>query len=203
MFWKFANDATETAKGETLTSSRLLLTRGYSVFNAAQVDGYTPMPETARPMPERVAYADMFFKAIGADVSHSGDRAYYAHATDPIQMPPFAAFTENVAYYSTWHTNRRIGPRTPRAVIGSWGNDSAIWCMGLRSSSQIGAAFTCAHLGLSTEPREDHAQYINSWLTVLKADSKAIFTAASKVQQATDWMIARANQSSTIAEVAA
>ena len=107
-----------------------------AVFNAAQVDGYTPMPETARPMPERVAYADMFFKAIGADVSHSGERAYYAHATDPIQMPPFAAFTENVAYYSTWHTNRRIGPRTPRAVIGSWGNDSAIWRMGLRSSSQ-------------------------------------------------------------------
>ena len=32
----------------------------------------------------------------------------------------------------------------------------------------------------------------NSWLKVLKADSRAIFTAASKAQQATDWLIARA-----------
>ena len=137
MFWKFANDATETAKGETLTSSRLLLTRGYSVFNAAQVDGYTPKPETARPMPEHVAYADMFFEAIGADIFSLVATEPTMHlATDHIQMPQFAAFTENVAYYSTWHTNRRIGPRTPRAVIGSWGNDSAIWRTLLRNSLQ-------------------------------------------------------------------
>jgi len=49
----------------------------------------------------------------------------------------------------------------------------------------------------------DHAQYIASWLKVLKADSKAIFTAASKAQQATDWMIAGAGEPSTIAELAA
>ncbi len=37
--------------------------------------------------------------------------------------------------------------------------------------AELGAAFTCAHLGLSTEPRADHAQYIQSWLQVLKADN--------------------------------
>src|SRR5215469_15956785 len=70
VFWKFANGAKETEDGETLTNSRLLFTRGYSVFNAAQVDGYTPKPEIARPMPERFACVDAFSKAIGADVSH-------------------------------------------------------------------------------------------------------------------------------------
>ena len=69
--------------------------------------------------------------------------------------------------------------------------------------AELGAAFTCAHLGLSTEPREDHAQYIQSWLEVLKGDNKAIFTAASKAQQATDWLIARAGESVRTAEVAA
>ena len=69
--------------------------------------------------------------------------------------------------------------------------------------AELGAAFTCAHLGLSTEPREDHAQYIQSWLRVLKADSKAIFTAASKAQQATDWLIARAGEAVRTTEVAA
>ncbi len=55
--------------------------------------------------------------------------------------------------------------------------------------AELTAAFVCAHLGLSTEPRPDHAQYIASWLRVLKADSKAVFTAASKAQQAADYII--------------
>ena len=34
-----------------------------------------------------------------------------------------------------------------------------------------------------------------SWLKVLKADKRAIFTAASKAQQATDWLTQRAGAS--------
>jgi len=49
----------------------------------------------------------------------------------------------------------------------------------------------------------DYRRQSSSWLKVLKADSKAIFTAASKAQQATDWMIARAGESVRTTEVAA
>jgi antirestriction protein ArdC len=66
--------------------------------------------------------------------------------------------------------------------------------------AELTAAFTLAHLGLSSEPREDHAQYIASWLKVLKADKRAIFTAASKAQQATDYLV---KASGRVAEVAA
>jgi antirestriction protein ArdC len=66
--------------------------------------------------------------------------------------------------------------------------------------AELTAAFVCAHLGLSSEPRPDHAQYIASWLRVLKADKRAIFTASSKAQQAADFMI---QQSGHKAEVAA
>src|ERR1700682_5182464 len=42
-FWRFANDSAESQDGaEHPVSSRLLFARGYAVFNAAQVDGYTP-----------------------------------------------------------------------------------------------------------------------------------------------------------------
>jgi hypothetical protein len=44
--------------------------------------------------------------------------------------------------------------------------------------------FKFAHLDLSTEPREGHAQYAQSWLKVLRADKHAIFTATSKAQHA-------------------
>jgi antirestriction protein ArdC len=53
VFWKFANNAAETEDGDesSKSGSRLLFTRGYSVFNAAQVDGYTPKTESDKPMP--------------------------------------------------------------------------------------------------------------------------------------------------------
>jgi hypothetical protein len=43
VFWKFANGTAETqddGEEHSVSSSRLLFTRGYSVFNASQVDGY-------------------------------------------------------------------------------------------------------------------------------------------------------------------
>src|SRR5689334_19025438 len=68
VFWKFANNASESQSDSDAlaSSSRLLFTRGYSVFNAAQVDGYSPKVDTERPMLERVEQAEAFFKTIGA-----------------------------------------------------------------------------------------------------------------------------------------
>ena len=54
--------------------------------------------------------------------------------------------------------------------------------------AELGAAFLCADLGLTPETREDHAAYIGSWLKVLKNDKRAVFTAASHAQRATDFL---------------
>jgi antirestriction protein ArdC len=65
--------------------------------------------------------------------------------------------------------------------------------------AELTTAFTCAHLGLSSEPRPDHAQYIQSWLRVPKADKRAIFTVASKAQQAADFLIQRSELTAELA----
>jgi antirestriction protein ArdC len=207
VFWKFANDARESqddGADHPPSSSRLIFTRGYSVFNAAQVDGYTAKSEPDLPMPERIEKADSFFQSIGATLRHGGNRAYYAPETDHIQMPPFQAFVETASYYSTLaheHTHWTGKAQRCDRQLGKRFGDKAYAAEEL--IAELGAAFTCAHLGLSTEPREDHAQYINSWLKVLKVDKRAIFTAASKAQQAADFMIQRAGDSARIQEVAA
>jgi antirestriction protein ArdC len=197
VFWKFANGAAETddEDAKPKSGSHLLFTRGYSVFNAAQVDGYTPKAEPDAPMPARIANADTFFTSIGATVRHGGNQAFYSPASDHIQMPPFQAFGENVSYYSTLaheytHWTATAG-RCDRPLSKRFG-DNAYAAEEL--IAELGAAFTCAHLGLSTEPRDDHAQYIQSWLRVLKADKRAIFTAASKAQKACDWLTERADR---------
>ena len=52
VFWKINDKGEETQDGESDTSeetSRRVFARGYSVFNAAQVDGYTPLPPPEQP----------------------------------------------------------------------------------------------------------------------------------------------------------
>lgn len=194
VFWKFANESRESQDDgdQPANGSRLLFTKGYSVFNAAQVDGYTPKAESELPIPERITHADAFFSAVGADLRHGGNQAFYSPATDHIQMPPFESFRDGVSYYATLaheHTHWTASAARCNRELGKRFGDNAYAAEEL--VAELGAAFTCAHLGLSTEPREDHAQYIQSWLRVLKADKRAIFTAASKAQQACDWLTQR------------
>jgi len=210
VFWKFANggkladDAGGADDSLPTSGSRLLFTKGYSVFNAAQVDGYTPKPDAERPMPERIEQAEAFFKAIGSDLRHGGNQAFYSPSGDYVQMPPFQVFRDGLSYYSVLaheHTHWTANAARCNRELGKRFGDSAYAAEEL--IAELGAAFTCAHLGLTTEPREDHAQYIQSWLKVLKADKRAIFTAASKAQQASDWLIQRTGLSVRSLEVAA
>jgi antirestriction protein ArdC len=55
--------------------------------------------------------------------------------------------------------------------------------------AEIGAAFLCVKAGVTAEPREDHAHYLKSWIAVLKAESRAIFSAASAAQKAADYLM--------------
>src|SRR5919204_555230 len=54
--------------------------------------------------------------------------------------------------------------------------------------AELGAAFLCADLGITPEPREDHAAYLASWLQVLREDKRAIFAAAAHAQRAVDFL---------------
>ena len=42
--------------------------------------------------------------------------------------------------------------------------------------------------GWRIQNHADHAQYLDAWLRVLKADKKAIFTAASKTSEAVTFL---------------
>lgn len=56
--------------------------------------------------------------------------------------------------------------------------------------AELSAAFSCAVLGISPTPRPDHAAYLAHWLEVLRADSSALLSIASKAQAATDYLCA-------------
>jgi antirestriction protein ArdC len=175
-----------------------LFAKGYTVFNADQVDGLR-MPKRFQPKLSRnarIERAEAFFAPL-AQVRDGGNRAFYRASTpEAVFMPGFDQFPEAQSYYSVlahetthWTShesrcNRELGKR--------FGDDA--YAME-ELIAELGSAFTMAYLELESTPRIDHAQYIQSWLKVLRADARAIFTAASKAQQAADWLIGRAGTS--------
>lgn len=175
-----------------------LFAKSYSVFNVCEIDGlpdrfYTggePLPEV-----ERIANAEAWAKGTGATIQHGGNRAFFRPSDDIVQMPPAGSFFEIEAYYGTlahelthWTGHARRLDRQ----FGKRFGDKAYAVEEL--VAEMGAAFAMARLGISSEPREDHAAYLASWLKVLKQDKRAIFTAASKAQAACDLLFKLASE---------
>jgi antirestriction protein ArdC len=168
--------------------------KSYHVFNVEQIEGL-PAHYTATHPPrlnpeQRIARAEAFFAATGADIRYGGNSAYYVPSQDYIQMPPFESFRDAASFYSTrgheqvhWtrhekRLNRDFGQK--RFGDQSYAFEELV--------AEIGAAFLCADLELVPQIRDDHAPYLAGWLKVLRDDRKAIFTAASHAQRAVDFL---------------
>lgn len=167
-----------------------IVAKGYSVFNAAQVDGYEEEKSFDGVEHQRIASSEAFFLNLRSDVRFGGNVASYSLASDSIRMPEIEQFTRTEGYYSVlahehihWSGNKA---RLDRDLTGRFGDSS--YAME-ELIAELGAAFVCGHLGVQTDPRTDHAGYIGTWLRVLKNDPKAILTAASAAQRATDYLI--------------
>jgi antirestriction protein ArdC len=168
--------------------------KGYTVFNVEQIEGlpevyYAKAAPTLDPA-TRIERAENFFSTLGATIRHGGNRAFYSIAADVIQMPPFESFHEADSYYATlahecthWSGSKtRLDRDFGGHRFGSEGYAIE------ELVAELGAAFLCADLELALEPREDHASYIATWLKVLAADSRAVFTAASHAQRAVEFI---------------
>lgn len=181
--------------GETPSKRSFVATASW-VFNADQVAGYTA-PD-ACPLvdkTQRLKQVEAFVAATAAHIEEKGQRACYHLTQDTIYMPPRALFTGSStssateSYYSTlFHelTHWTGHPaRLKRELMNRFGE--AAYALE-ELVAELGAAFLCADLGISLTPRPDHAAYIQGWLTALKQDQRAIFTAASKASAASDYL---------------
>jgi len=174
--------------------------KGYTVFNVEQIEGLPGIYYAkAAPNPDpvvRIEHAEKFFTALGATIRHGGNRAFYSIAADAIQMPPFESFQDADSYYATlahecthWTGSKaRLDRDFGGHRFGSEGYAVE------ELVAELGAAFLCADLELALEPREDHASYIATWLKVLAADNRAVFTAAAHAQRAAEFINCRATE---------
>lgn len=169
--------------------------RAYTVFNADQIED---LPEryrvkaaaVTRTPGERIEAFEAFTKETGATIRHGGGRAFYRMSDDIVQMPEFEAFPDAEKYYATLAHELTHWTRHPSRLDRDFGR-KAFGDEGYAKEelvAELGAAFIGAAFGFKPDHIESHAAYIGSWLQVLKDDKRFIFTAASKAQQAVDFL---------------
>jgi len=186
----------EVKDKDTDEKKRIPMIKSFYVFNAEQVEGYEP-PITEKPEPLKLLDdVEAFIKQTGAEIHQvRGDRAYYRPSTDSITVPMPDQFTGETdsdrlhGYYGTvlhelthWTGSKKRLDREKGVRFGDekYAKEELI--------AELGAAFLCAELGVSAEPRADHAQYLNCWMEALKNDKKLIVKAASQARQACEFL---------------
>jgi antirestriction protein ArdC len=165
----------------------------FTVFNVAQCDGLpadmVPAP-VALPERELVPVAESLIAASGVDFRIGGNEAFYAPGHDFVQVPPQGAFFEQINFYrtalhelthATAHASRLDRKITTEFGSKDYAREELV--------AEMGSAFLCASLGIM--PTVRHADYLASWLAVLREDNRAIFRAASAASKAADWLLAR------------
>jgi antirestriction protein ArdC len=144
--------STYTKENEQGEEKDIPFLRAYTVFNASQIDGlpgqFNALSMRREPA-ARLQAAEDFLDNIGADVRHGGNRAFYNPSQDYIQMLPFEAFEDAVAYYGTsfhehahWTGHK---DRLDRKLTGQYGTEDYAW---EEMSAEMAAVMISADLEL-------------------------------------------------------
>src|SRR6202140_2124848 len=164
----------------------------FTVFNTDQCENLPEGLVTApAPVPEGLIlpHAEALIAATGADFRVGGERAFYSPDHDFIQVPRPEAYFEPINWHRTavhelghWSGH---SSRLRRDMSGGFG--SALYAKE-ELIAEMTSAFVCASLGIV--PTVRHADYIGSWLEVLRDDDRAIVRAASAASKAADYLLA-------------
>jgi antirestriction protein ArdC len=157
----------------------------------AQCEGLPENLVIAAPPPEPGLIepkVEALIKASGIDFRIGGSRAFYMPAQDFVQVPPPQAYFEPI----NWHRSalHELGHasgaphRLNRDLSGSFGSKKYAF---EELVAEMNAAFCCASLGIV--PTVRHADYLGSWLEVLREDNRAIVRAASQASKAADFLL--------------
>jgi len=163
----------------------------FTVFNAAQCDG---LPDDLAVIPPPLSEGlilpevEALIRASGADLRLGGDRAFYSPALDYIQVPRPEAYFEPINWHRTALHELGHWSGAPNRLGRDLSGDYGSKCYAREELvAEMTAAFTCATLGIT--PTVRHADYIGSWLEVLREDDRAIVRAASAASKAAEFLL--------------
>lgn len=193
VYYKTVGKRDESQAGDK--QETYFMARPFWLFNVAQIDGLSSdlLTSTANPTTKKAFNphfeAEQILLNSGANINFGFDNAFYSPSTDKICLPSRERFTSEANFYATalhelthWTGNEG---RLNREFGRRFGDDAYAF---EELVAELGAAFTVGQLGMVDATIEAHADYVQSWINVLKHDKRAIFTAASLAAKASDFI---------------
>jgi len=194
-FWNIGEEKIATSADGVQRKSKPILLRYYNVFNVDQTEGIAEKLGLGKSGP-RVADIEACERIVSempnkpAMAQHM--QASYRASTDTVSMPAKTAFSNPEYYYSTlFHElihstghQSRVG-RDGIQHVESFGSESY---SREELIAELGAAMLCGITGIIPATLTNSASYLQSWIEVLKGDSKLIVSAASAAQKAADYI---------------
>ena len=162
----------------------------FIVFNVAQCEGLPEEIAVAEPPQPRLIEpkVEALIKATGIDFRIGGSRAIYVPSEDYVQVPPPQAYFEPINWHRTaLHELGHASGHPSRLNRDLWGSFGSKKYAFEELVAEMNAAFCCASLGIV--PTIRHADYIGSWLEVLREDNRAVVRAASQASKAADYLL--------------
>lgn len=160
----------------------------YTVFSIWQTEGLKAPKEEDLPKGYEWDSLEDLEALVPCPIIHDNPQTpCYSPTRDVIRMPDKQAWEKRDSYYatlmheaahSTLHSSRCNRDFGKRFGDEAYAFEELI--------AELGSAFLISDLKLSG--KRAHEDYISSWLTVLKKDSKAIFKAASEAEKAVKWL---------------
>jgi antirestriction protein ArdC len=186
----------EVEKDGKKEMERRSILRYYKVFNIAQCKDIPIefMPKEDIEFTSLIECASVIGSMKDApQIVHKKPDAFYLPKEDTINMPKMKTFKSSEGYYgtlfhelihSTGHQNR-LGRKelyeNPKYGTEMYSLEELV--------AEIGACYLNSYCGLPITDMSNNAAYIDSWLSVFKGDTKILIRAASKAQQAVEYIL--------------
>jgi antirestriction protein ArdC len=174
------------------------IARYYRIFNIEQIEGIEkPIEEKEedRKFNPIVECENLLHHADDRipELKHEKNKAYYSPVKDYINMPKKEKFLSDEEYYATLF-HEVIHSTGHEEKLGRFNNES-LAAFGSQTYSkeeliaEMGACFLCGETGIEKQVIDNSASYINSWMKVLRGDSRLVVSAATQARKAVEYLI--------------
>lgn len=176
-------------------NGKALVMKGYTVFNATQIEGMAPLPanegEDVQPA-EAVEAIVWGLQETGLKLTFGHYQPAYDLKRDEIRIPVAKAFHSLEDFHATLlhecaHASghqKRLARPCMHASFGSMEYAKE------ELRAELASAMMTGLVGLPPGPTmiESHAAYLASWLEALQSDKNEIFKAAADAQRICDYL---------------
>ena len=147
-----------------------------------KISDFLPDPG-AVPAPPVIEDLEQILSASGASIKYGGSEAFYCPSLDSIQLPDRSSFLDSIGFYSTavhelshWtgHKDRLNRDKS------SYAFEELV--------AEMGSAMVLSDRGFE-QRLESHASYIDSWLSKIKSDPRALFKAMGMASKAANYLL--------------